>query len=112
MCSSDLLTNTPFDNESTTLRVSVNHTISMRLAFNVAWDRTQRNFTTVTTAPREQDATLSASLNRTLGRHFNVAFGIADYERHGAQTYDERRYELRLGYSPTQGNTALGLVGR
>ena len=106
--------NPAYDNDSTTLHASFVRTISPRLTFGVSFDQIEREFAdTVGAQPNGEDSWLSAWANRTLGRRFNLGAAIASYERDGFESYEERRYELRFGYSPTDsGSAAMGSIGR
>jgi hypothetical protein len=105
--------NALYDNESTTMHLSFVRTISPRLSFGVGYDRIDRDFTDAGVQPDGQDDWTGAWLNRGFGRRFSLGFGISSYNRAGAESYDERRYELRFGYSPTDSSAvAMGSVGR
>jgi hypothetical protein len=106
--------NPTLDNDSTTLHASFVRTISPRLTFGIGFDEVDRDFgDSATPQPDGEDSWLGAWLNRTLGRRFSLALAIANYERSGGESYDERRYELRFGYSPTDsGVAAMRYVGR
>jgi hypothetical protein len=108
------LTNPALDNESTYTRVALNRTVSDRLTVNVAWSRLLRDATDSSIAsPQNEDSFLSAWINRTLGRRFSLAFIANQYERGGPDSFDDRRYELRVGYTPVRNaNSGIGLVGR
>jgi hypothetical protein len=110
----DYFGNPAYDNDSTTLHASFVRTISPRLTFGVGFDDIERDFTDAAGAqPDGEDSWLGAWVNRTLGRRFNLGLAISNYERSGPQTYDERRYELRFGYSPTDsGGASMRSVGR
>jgi len=103
-----------YDNDSTTLHASFVRTISPRLSFGVSFDEIDRDFTDDAGAqPDGEDSWVGAWVNRTLGRRFNLGLAIASYERGGPASYDELRYELRFGYSPTDsGASAMASVGR
>jgi len=106
--------NAIYDNDSTTMHLSFVRTISPRLSFGIGYDRIDRDFTdTAGAQPDGQDDWTGAWLSRSLGRRFSVGLGISRYDRSGPQSYDEKRYELRFGYSPTDSSaSAMASVGR
>ena len=105
--------NALYDNESTTMHLSFVRTISPRLSFGVGYDRIDRDFTDAGVQPDGRDDWTGAWLNRGFGRRFSLGLGISSYNRAGAESYDERRYELRFGYSPTDSSAvAMASVGR
>jgi hypothetical protein len=109
------LTYSTLDNDTKSASIAVTRIVSVRLSLNVAWRRLQREIEDplTTGTPSNEDAVLSLWVNRSLGRRFNLAAILARYEREGAETFHDRRFELRLGYSPTQqSGGGLGLVGR
>jgi hypothetical protein len=110
----DYIGNPAYDNDSTMIHASFVRTISPRLSFGLVFDEIDRDFTdSAGGQPDGEDSWFGAWLNRTLGRRFNLGLAIASYERSGADSYDELRYELRFGYSPTQsGGAAMRSVGR
>jgi hypothetical protein len=110
----DYVGSSTYDNDSRNLHASFVRTISPRLSFGVGFDRINRDFGDgAGLQPDGEDSWVAAWVNRILGRRFNVGLGIANYERSGSQAYDERRYELRFGYSPTDsGGSAMSNLGR
>ena len=106
--------NALYDNDSTTTHLSFVRTISPRLSFGVGYDRIDRDFTDATgMQPDGQDDWTGAWMSRALGRRFSLGLAISSYDRSGAESYDERRYEIRLGYSPTDSSAAaMATVGR
>ncbi|HEX7236588.1 MAG TPA: hypothetical protein VF405_06470, partial [Gammaproteobacteria bacterium] len=106
--------NALYDNDSTALHVSFVRTISQQLSFGIGYDRIDRDFTDAAGAqPDGRDDWTGAWLSRAFGRRFSLGLAISSYDRSGAQSYDEQRYELRFGYSPTDsGATAMSSVGR
>lgn len=110
----EYLGNAAFDNDSTVTRLSLVRTVSPELSFGVVHEKVRRDFSTGEAAQSDdEDAWTGAWVNRAFGRRFNLGFSISRYDRKGLQSYDERRYELRVGYSPTaSGSSAMGLAGR
>ena len=106
--------NALYDNEWTGTHLSFVRTISPLLTFGVGYDRVDRDFTDAAGAqPDGKDDWTGAWLSRVVGRRFSLGLGISKYDRAGAESYDERRYELRFGYSPTDsGAEAMASVGR
>ena len=102
----------PYDNDSTVLHASFVRTITPRLTFGIGFDAYDRAFSDGA-QPDGEDSWVGAWLNRALGRRFNLGISIASYERGGVESYDENRYELRFGYSPTEsGGATMSSVGR
>jgi hypothetical protein len=106
--------NSLYDNDSTTMRLSAERTISPRLSVGVGYSRVDRDFTdTLGAQPDGRDDWTGAWLSRALGRRFTLGVAISSYDRSGIESYDEQRYELRIGYSPTDsGAAAMASVGR
>jgi hypothetical protein len=105
---------TTLDNDSTTTRIAFNRTISPRSSLGVAFDEIQREYKD-SGVPRadDKDTTITAWFNRSLGRRFSVALAWSRYERSGTQAFDEQRYEVRFGYSPTESSAAaMRSIGR
>jgi hypothetical protein len=105
---------TILNNDARSRRLSFIRTISPRLSFGLDHQVIERDFGDGGTAqPDGKDSAGSIWLTRQLGRRFSVAFAWSQYDRTGVQSYDERRYEIRFGYSPTDsGPTAMQSVGR
>lgn len=103
-----------YDNDSTAMQLSFVRTISPRLSVGVGYNRIDRDFTDAAGAqPDGQDDWTGAWLTRALGRRFSLGVAISSYDRSGVESYDEQRYELRIGYSPTDsGAAAMASVGR
>jgi hypothetical protein len=103
-----------FDNDATALRLSFVRTITPRLSLGMSYDDIERDFAGVAGAQFEsEDSWTRLWLNRAFGRRFNLGVAVSNYDRNGPETYDERRYELRFGYSPTDsGSAAMAAVGR
>ncbi len=103
------------DNDNTTTRVSLQRAVTPRLRFGVELYRLDREFAGTSTEPGRDDneKTLSAWVNRSLGRLFDLAVVLTRYEFRGQQSFDEDRYEIRFTYSPSGSATApLGAAGR
>ncbi len=104
---------TTLDNDSNEAQIDYTRTVSQRLMFGASYELVDRDFQeNASTAPHDKDSTLSAWVNRGLGRHFAVGLAIAKYTRGGIQSFDERRYEVRLAYSPIQNAVDMGTLGR
>lgn len=103
------------NNDNTTTRISVQRTVTPRLSLGADVTRIEREFAVALsgTAADETDRTANVWVNRSLGRLFSLSLVLTRYERRGSQTFDEDRYELRFGYSPSESATAaLGTAGR
>jgi hypothetical protein len=101
---------TRLDNDTTEAQLAFIRTISRRLRFGVTYNELNRDFANVGARAHDKDATLSSWVNRSLGTKFSVGFAVSRYERSGAESFGERRYEVRFGYSPVD-NLAMGVVG-
>jgi hypothetical protein len=106
--------NSVYDNDSTSIHLSFVRTISPRLSVGIGFDGIDRDFTDAAgVQPDGQDDWTGAWLSRSFARRFSLGIAISNYDRSGAQAYNERRYEVRFGYSPTEsGETAMASVGR
>jgi len=103
--------NSLYDNDATTMHVSLVRTISPQLTLGIAYDDIDRDFTD--TQPDSEDSWVAVWVNRSFGRRMSLGLAISSYERGGVQTYDERRYEIRFGYSPTDSGAAtMASVGK
>jgi len=103
------------DNDNTTTRVSLQRTVTPRLAFGIGLYHVEREFAGTSTQPARDDTekTISAWVNRSLGRLFDLALVLTSYEFRGDQHFDEDRYEIRFTYSPSDSaSDALGAAGR
>jgi len=108
---SEYIGNSLYDNDATTLHVSLVRTISPRLDFGIAYDDINRSFTNP--QPDSDDSWVAVWVDRNFGRRMSLGLSISSYERGGAEEYDERRYEIRFGYSPTDSGAAtMASVGR
>jgi hypothetical protein len=106
--------NALYDSDSTTIHLAFVRTVSPRLSFGVGYDQIDRDFSDAAGAqPDGKDDWTGAWLSRAFGRRFSLGVAISSYDRSGLDSYDEQRYELRFGYSPTDsGATAMASVGR
>ena len=104
--------NSLIDNDSTTIHLGFVRTITPRLSLGLGHDTIERDFID-DTQPDGDDSWTVAWLNRTFGRRLFLGFAISSYDRSGLESYDEQRYEIKFGYSPTEsGADAMALVGR
>jgi hypothetical protein len=103
-----------YDNDSTSMRLSFERTVSPRLRVGLGYGRIDRDFTDTPGAQSDgRDGWTGAWLSRALGPRFSLGVAISSYDRSGADSYDEQRYELRIGYSPTDSAAAaMASVGR
>ena len=106
--------NTTLDAETTTAEITLRRTISPRLDVGGAFQTIQREPKDADVAQADgDDTTISAWLNRSLGRRFSVAVAWSQYERRETQTFDETRYEVRFAYNPLgSGAAAMSSAGR
>jgi hypothetical protein len=103
------------DNDNTTTHALLRRTVSSRLAVGLEYSGNERAFVATDTEPArdETDRTLSAWINHSFGRLFDVALVLTSYEREGTVELKEDRYEIRFTYSPSDsGAVALGAAGR
>ena len=108
---SEYVGNSLYDNDATTMHVSFVRTISPQLTLGIAYDDIDRDFTDA--QPDSEDSWVAVWMNRSFGRRMSLGLAISNYERGGVQTYDERRYEIRFGYSPTDSGAAtMASVGK
>jgi len=104
--------NSFLDNDWTTLRVAFTRIVTPRLSIGIGHDKIERDFVDNAQADGADSWTV-AWLNRTFGSRMFFGFAISNYDRSGLESYDEQRYEIRFGYSPTESGTeAMALVGR
>jgi hypothetical protein len=105
---------TTLDNRTTITSFRLSRTVSMRLRFGVSFYDLSRDFEGSTLAGvDDRERTTSAWVNRSLGRRLSVSLALTRYQGLGFQSFDENRYEVRFGYSPTSsGDAALPFVGR
>lgn len=104
------------DNENSMAQAAFRRNVTPRLSFGVDVYRVEREFQPIADEPlrKDIDETISAWVNRSIGRVFGLAVVLSHYERGGTiESFDENRYEIRLTYSPSNSATeALGAVGR
>ena len=102
------------DNDGTTAGFGLSHDLSRRLDVGVNYDVTKRDFSDPNaSSANDRDATAGAWLSCALGKRFSLALAVSRYERLGTQNFDENRYEIRFGYSPTaSAPAALRSIGR
>jgi hypothetical protein len=101
------------DNDNTTTTLSLRRIVTPRLDFGVVFSGIEREFVVSATERPDTDKTISAWVNRSLGRVFGVALVLTRYERGGPESFDENRYDVRFTYSPSgSATTALGVAAR
>jgi hypothetical protein len=105
---------TTLDDDVTTTQVAVRRMLSPRLDLGGSFDRARREYSGGgLSRADDQDTTISAWLARSLGRRFNAVLAWSQYQRHGNLAFNETRYEVRIGYSPTgSGAAAMASAGR
>jgi len=105
--------NAAFDNDAITMHLQLVRTITPRLTWGIGYDDVDRDFRNDGAQPDSEDSWVATWLNHSIGPRFNLGFAISKYDRSGIDSYDEQRYEIRFGYSPTEsGAAAMGRVGR
>jgi uncharacterized protein (PEP-CTERM system associated) len=101
------------DNDNTTTRLSLRRIVTPRLDFGFEFSGIEREFVTSFSEGPDTDKTLSAWVNRSVGRLFGVALILTRYERGARESFDENRYDIRFTYSPSgSASTALGVAAR
>jgi hypothetical protein len=103
----DYVGNTAYNNDGTALLLTLSHDVSVRLQIGLSYYNDDRDFhDTGTPRPDDRNRTTSVWVNRSLAKKLNVAFAASQYGRRGSSDFDETRYEIRFGYSPTQSGAA------
>jgi len=99
------------DNDTTTLHLAFVRTVTERLNFGISYEDVERELKDGSATG--EDSWTVAWVNRTFGRRMFAGLAISTYDRSGPQSYDEQRYELRFGYSPTgSGVASMASIGR
>lgn len=103
-----------YDNDARTMHLQFLRTISPRLNLGIAYDDIDRKFSDAAgPQPDSDDSWIAVWLNHSLGRRMSLGFAISNYVHSSIGTFDERRYELRFSYSPTDSAAAtMSSIGR
>jgi hypothetical protein len=88
------------DNEADTAILQVSHAVTPRLDIGFFFEEIRRDLTEI--QQEDRDTTLTAFLDRRLSSRLDLYLSATQYERRGTDDMDERRYEIRLIYSPTR----------
>ncbi|HEY3517012.1 MAG TPA: hypothetical protein VGL98_08185 [Gammaproteobacteria bacterium] len=100
------------DNDWKTLHLSALRTISPKLNVGLDYDRVDREFGDIT-QPDSTDSWTGLWVNRAIGQRLFFGVVILMYDRSSVDSYDELRYELRFGYTPTRSQArAMASAGR
>ena len=102
------------DNDALTTSLAISHSVSMLLKFGLTVDNVVREFAgTAVAREDDEDQTMSAWVDRALGRRFSISLVLSQYRRRGNEAFDEDRCEVRFSYSPTgSASAALPSAGR
>jgi hypothetical protein len=88
------------DNQADTAILRVSHAMTPRLDIGFFFEEIRRDLTEI--QQEDRDTTLTAFLNRQFSSRLDLYLSATQYERRGTDDMDERRYEIRLVYSPTR----------
>jgi len=86
------------DNDTSTIRLSLRRMLTTRSTLMLSAENVDRNF--YDTGRNDGDRLATLTYDHRLSTRFSIQFDLVGYARRGTDSFDERRYEIRLRFEP------------